>query len=104
MRLSLDKLAVRLAALFALATIAVGFGHPAIAGPALLFDAGKGTVLYAEDHDDLWYPASLTKMMTAYLTFEALNSLSRSCRTASRRARSACRSAPRWMWNWPCNR
>ena len=72
MRLSLDKLAVRLAALFALATIAVGFGHPAIAGPALLFDAGKGTVLYAEDHDDLWYPASLTKMMTAYLTFEAL--------------------------------
>ncbi len=45
---------------------------PAIAGPALLFDATDGKVLYAEDHDDVWYPASLTKMMTAYLTFEAL--------------------------------
>jgi D-alanyl-D-alanine carboxypeptidase len=29
-------------------------------------------VLYAEDQDNQWYPASLTKIMTAYLTFEAL--------------------------------
>jgi D-alanyl-D-alanine carboxypeptidase len=29
-------------------------------------------VLYAEDQDDQWYPASLTKIMTAYLTFEAI--------------------------------
>ncbi len=42
------------------------------AGPALLFDSTDGKVLYAEDHDDVWYPASLTKLMTAYLTFEAL--------------------------------
>jgi D-alanyl-D-alanine carboxypeptidase len=44
----------------------------AVAGPALLFDSNDGKVLYAEDQDDVWYPASLTKMMTAYLTFEAL--------------------------------
>jgi D-alanyl-D-alanine carboxypeptidase len=44
------------------------------AGPALLFDAQSGRVLYAEDHDDLWHPASLTKIMTAYLVFEALRS------------------------------
>ena len=44
----------------------------AMAGPALLFDATDGKVLYAEDQDDVWYPASLTKMMTAYLAFEAL--------------------------------
>ncbi len=31
-----------------------------------------GHVLYAEDPDAPWYPASLTKMMTAYLAFEAL--------------------------------
>ena len=43
-----------------------------MAGPALLFDAGSGKVLYAEDQDNLWYPASLTKIMTAYLTFDAL--------------------------------
>lgn len=45
---------------------------PLCAGPALLFDAPTGVVLYAEDHDDLWHPASLTKIMTAYVTFEAI--------------------------------
>ena len=45
---------------------------PVAAGPTLLFDPADGTVLYAEDIDALWHPASLTKIMTAYLTFEAL--------------------------------
>src|SRR5262245_24460218 len=45
---------------------------PAIAGPALLFDPASGRVLYAEDQDDQWFPASLTKIMTAYLVFEAI--------------------------------
>jgi D-alanyl-D-alanine carboxypeptidase len=45
---------------------------PASAGPALLFDAADGRVLYAEDADNQWHPASLTKIMTAYLTFEAI--------------------------------
>jgi len=44
----------------------------AFAGPALLFEASSGKVLYAEDVDNLWHPASLTKIMTAYITFEAL--------------------------------
>jgi D-alanyl-D-alanine carboxypeptidase len=42
------------------------------AGPALLFEPYKGTVLYEEDIDTPWHPASLTKLMTAYLTFQAL--------------------------------
>jgi D-alanyl-D-alanine carboxypeptidase len=45
---------------------------PAMAGPALLFDAANGRVLYAEDQDDQWHPASLTKILTAYLVFEAV--------------------------------
>ncbi len=45
---------------------------PATASPALLFEPSTGKVLYAEDIDDLWHPASLTKLMTAYLTFEAI--------------------------------
>src|SRR5262245_3340918 len=45
---------------------------PAVAGPALLFDPATGKVFYAEDQDDQWFPASLTKIMTAYLVFEAL--------------------------------
>ena len=43
-----------------------------MAGPALLFDVADGRVLYAEDADNQWHPASLTKIMTAYVTFEAL--------------------------------
>lgn len=44
----------------------------ALAGPALLFEAESGKVLYAEDQDNLWHPASLTKIMTAYVTFQAI--------------------------------
>ncbi|HRD78184.1 MAG TPA: D-alanyl-D-alanine carboxypeptidase family protein, partial [Hyphomicrobiaceae bacterium] len=44
----------------------------ASAGPALLFDPKSGRVLYAEDPDHAWHPASVTKIMTAYLVFEAL--------------------------------
>ena len=39
---------------------------------ALLVDATSGQVLEAENANHLWYPASLTKVMTAYLVFEAL--------------------------------
>ena len=42
----------------------------AVAGPALLYDATTRQVLYAEDADHVWYPASLTKLMTAYIVFE----------------------------------
>ena len=55
--------------LTALALLAPG---RADAGPALLFEYNTSKVIYAEDPDLLWHPASLTKMMTAYLTFEAL--------------------------------
>lgn len=44
----------------------------AYAGPTLLFDPANGKVLYSEDLDDEWHPASLTKIMTAYLAFEAI--------------------------------
>jgi D-alanyl-D-alanine carboxypeptidase len=45
---------------------------PAGAGTALVFDTEDGHVLYAEEPDAPWYPASLTKMMTAYLAFIAV--------------------------------
>jgi D-alanyl-D-alanine carboxypeptidase len=44
----------------------------AAAGPALLFETSNGKVLYAEDPDSMWFPASLTKIMTAYVTFNAI--------------------------------
>ena len=41
---------------------------------AIVMDARTGRTLYESDADALRYPASLTKMMTLYLTFEALQS------------------------------
>ncbi|MGQ0672046.1 MAG: D-alanyl-D-alanine carboxypeptidase family protein [Hyphomicrobium sp.] len=46
----------------------------AAAGPVLLYDTEGDRVLYAEDADQPWYAASLTKMMTAYLVFDAWKS------------------------------
>ena len=51
---------------------ALAAAPPALAGPALLFDAADRNVLYAEDLDKQWHPASLTKIMTAYITFVAI--------------------------------
>lgn len=65
---------MRLAWIFAaLSALVISAGGPALArGPALVFDPADGTVLYADDADDHWHPASLTKIMTAYVTFKAL--------------------------------
>ncbi len=60
-----------LAGLIAVLTFsAPAFANPKYAG--IVVDAKTGKVLYGEDADQLRYPASLTKMMTLYLAFEAL--------------------------------
>lgn len=46
--------------------------HEAAAGSAVVFDLDEGHVLYAEDLDAPWYPASLTKMMTTYVALTAI--------------------------------
>ena len=55
-----------------LGATALALPSAAWAGPTLLLDASDGLILYAEDYDNQWHPASLTKIMTAYVTFEAL--------------------------------
>src|SRR3569623_1942618 len=45
---------------------------PAHAEAYLLFDANTGKVLQAENATQPWYPASLTKIMTAYVTLTAV--------------------------------
>lgn len=45
---------------------------PARATPMLLVDMDTFDVLYAQDAGQPWHPASLTKMMTAYVTFEQI--------------------------------
>ncbi len=39
----------------------------------ILIDAENGNVLHETDSTQSWFPASLTKMMTLYVTFDALN-------------------------------
>ena len=40
---------------------------------AIVVDGATGKVLYARNPDSIRYPASLTKMMTLYLLFEAID-------------------------------
>jgi len=51
-------------------TAAVVF--PASPPTALVIDMDSGKVLHAVNHKELIYPASLTKLATAYMVFEAL--------------------------------
>jgi D-alanyl-D-alanine carboxypeptidase len=51
---------------------AVGFA-PALVSESIVIDVETGRVISAVNADAITYPASLTKMMTLYLTFEALN-------------------------------
>ena len=51
-----------------LSTLAV----PAQANPTMLFDLDSGRVIEQQDAFKRWYPASLSKLMTAYVTFRAI--------------------------------
>ena len=42
------------------------------AGPSIVFDPANGEVLSQERAGEPWYPASLTKLMTAYLVFKEI--------------------------------
>jgi D-alanyl-D-alanine carboxypeptidase len=61
--------AFRFVALLVAATAA---GAASAATPALVIDAESGKVLYAERATDPWYPASITKLMTAYVALSAV--------------------------------
>ncbi len=59
---------VAVAAVFVTCAGAHGAGYRAV----MVADMDTGRVLYSENSNDLNYPASLTKIMTLYLTFDAL--------------------------------
>ena len=45
---------------------------PVVAGPYVIVDAATGETLLEQNAGTAWYPASLTKLMTIYLTFAQL--------------------------------
>ena len=59
------------AAVFA-ALVLGGGPSPARATPALVVDLDSQEVLFAEDAERRWFPASTTKLMTALVTYKAL--------------------------------
>lgn len=59
------------ASLGALFLFAAGLAQAA-ASPSIVFDAGTGRVIAHEDAFQRWHPASLTKLMTTYVTFRAI--------------------------------
>jgi len=68
------------------------------AGPALVFEPYNGTVFYAEDPDALWFPASLTKLMTAYVAFQALKEGKVKPDTKAICSKKATEQAPSKLW------
>lgn len=55
-----------------LAAVSAGSIRPAAAEALLLIEADSGKVLHAENATMPWYPASVTKLMTAYVTLRAV--------------------------------
>jgi D-alanyl-D-alanine carboxypeptidase len=66
----------------------------ASAAPVLVFEPYSGTVVYAEDADAQWFPASLTKLMTAYVAFQALRAGTITPDTKVTCSRTAAMQAP----------
>lgn len=69
------KILYPLLGLALVAGVATATTQPAAAASkksAIVIDASTGKTLYSSSADSLRYPASLTKMMTLYMTFEAM--------------------------------
>lgn len=58
--------------LVGIALAGAAFSSAALANPSILFDLKTGEVIEHQDAFQRWYPASLTKLMTAYVTFRAV--------------------------------
>jgi D-alanyl-D-alanine carboxypeptidase len=85
-----------LAATAAALAVLVGAG-PARATPSLLVDLDSGDVLEASEATRNWYPASITKLMTAYVALSAVREGRMSLDTPMVVSQRAARMAPSKM-------
>jgi len=76
------------------AMLAIFATWPAAANPRLLVDMDTGEVLFADDAGQPWHPASLTKMMTAYMAFAAIKAGRVTLDTPVKVSRNAWNEAP----------
>ncbi len=87
---------VRFRALLA-ATVLGGGIVTAQAQPSLLFDVKTGEVLQHQEAFRRWYPASLTKLMTAYVAFRAIDAGELTLQSPIRMTRHAATMPPAKM-------
>lgn len=81
----------------ALSMLAMATAVPVMAGgphALYIFDANTGATLVDQDGSDARYPASLTKMMTLYLAFEAIDARRADMKTRIKISQSAANAAP----------
>ena len=65
--------------------------------PHIVIDAASGSVISQNRANDRWYPASLTKLMTAYVTLRAISSGEIQAGSPVRISRAATRQPPSKM-------
>lgn len=77
--------------------IVFGASAPARAAPSIVVDVASGAVLSHDQATASWYPASLTKLMTAYVALDAVRQGRISLDTPVMMSPRACRMAPSKM-------
>lgn len=71
--------------------------QPAAAAPYILVDLDSGRILDEKDGLTPWYPASVTKLMTSYVTFEAIENGELTMRSAVIVSQNALNEPPSKM-------
>ncbi len=89
--------------LLVVAIVASSAFSPAAAGTSILFDVQSGKVLAEENATQRWYPASLTKLMTAYIAFRAIKSGQLMLSSVVRISANAAKQPPSKMGYKPGN-
>jgi D-alanyl-D-alanine carboxypeptidase len=79
------------------ALVASFLSLPALAAPYVLLDVGNGRVLAHQEPFQRWYPASLTKLMTAYVAFRAIKAGEMQLNSPVRISQKAAKEPPSKM-------
>lgn len=90
--------------LMAAAWLALGVPASALAAPKISVDVASGRVVEHDDAFQRWYPASLTKVMTAYLAFRAVDSGQMTMQTPVTMSVQAAKEPPSKMYFKPGER
>jgi D-alanyl-D-alanine carboxypeptidase len=81
----------------AVLSVCVFLSARALAAPSIVIDVGSGQILHQEHPTASWYPASLTKLMTAFVALQAVREKRLTLETPLVMSPRACSMAPSKM-------